>query len=58
MNRTAALEWLIKVWHNYSSAKILFDVNHYTDTIAIELHYAIEKSFKTFLAYENKNPRS
>lgn len=50
---------MVKVWHNYSSAKILFDANHYTDTIAVELHYAIEKSLKTFLAYENsKIPRT
>ena len=53
MNRTAAQEWMEKVWHNYSSAKILFDANHYTDTIAVELHYAIEKSLKAFLAYRN-----
>ena len=25
MNSTAAKEWLVKAWHNYSSAKILFD---------------------------------
>ena len=25
MNSTAAAEWLIKVWHNYSAAYVLFE---------------------------------
>ena len=54
MNETSAKEWFIKAWHNLSTAKILYDADHYTDIIAVELHYSVEKSLKAFLAYENK----
>jgi len=54
MNKTSATEWLEKAWHNLSGAKVLYDVNHYTDITAVELHYAVEKILKSFLAYENK----
>ena len=54
MNEASAKQWLEKSWHNLSGAKIFYDVNHYTDVIAVELHYSIEKSLKAFLAYENK----
>jgi len=43
-----------KAWHNLSGAKVLYDVNHYCDVTAVELHYAVEKILKSFLAYENK----
>jgi HEPN domain-containing protein len=59
MNKTSAIEWLEKSWHNLSGAKIFYDVKHYTDVTAVELHYSIEKSLKAFLAYENKKiPKS
>ena len=54
MNETSAKEWFVKAWHNLSTAKILYDVDHYTDIIAVELHYCVEKSLKAFLAYENR----
>ena len=54
MNKVSAKEWLKKVYHDLKSAQILYEANHYTDSIGVDLHYAIEKSFKTFLAYENK----
>jgi len=54
MNKQAAKEWLIKAWHNLSTAQLLYKVEHYTDIIAVELHYAVEKILKSFLAYENK----
>ena len=54
MNKTAAKEWLNKAWHHFSSGKILYKANHYTDTISIDLHYAVEVTLKSFLAYENK----
>lgn len=54
MNETAAKEWLTKAWHHYSSAKLLFKANHYSDIIAVELHYSIEIILKAILAYENK----
>ncbi|OHE02720.1 MAG: hypothetical protein A2W82_02290 [Sulfurimonas sp. RIFCSPLOWO2_12_36_12] len=54
MNETAAREWLTKAWHHYSSGKLLYEANHYTDVISVDLHYAIEVILKSFLAYENK----
>ncbi len=54
MNKNAAKEWLIKSWHNLSSTKILLNANHYTDVIAVDLHYSLEKTLKAFSAYENK----
>jgi HEPN domain-containing protein len=53
MNVTSAKDWLIKSWHHYSSAKILFDAHHFTDCIAVDLHYSIEISLKAILAYRN-----
>jgi len=32
-NKTYAKEWLEKAYHDLSSATILFNSNHYTDTI-------------------------
>ena len=43
MNKTSAKEWLVKVWHDLSSANILFEAEHYTDSIGVDLHYALEK---------------
>ena len=54
MNKQAAVEWLNKAWHHLSSGKLLYEANHYTDVIGIDLHYAIEVTLKAFLAYENK----
>ncbi|DAB38212.1 MAG: hypothetical protein A2552_05810 [Sulfuricurvum sp. RIFOXYD2_FULL_44_160] len=54
MNETSANEWLTKAWHHLSSAQVLYKVEHYTDVIAIDLHYAVEIMLKAFLAYENK----
>lgn len=54
MNEPAAKEWLTKAWHHFSSGKILYEANHYTDVIAIDFHYAVEVTLKSFLAYENK----
>ena len=54
MNKTAASEWLNKAWHHFSSGRILYNANHYTDTIGIDLHYSVEIMLKSILAYENK----
>lgn len=54
MNETAAKNWLRKSWHHLSSAQLLFNANHYTDTIAIEIHYSVEITLKSFLAYQDK----
>jgi len=53
MNKLSAIEWLRKSYHDLKSAQILYEANHYTDSIGVDLHYAIEKSFKAFLAYDN-----
>lgn len=53
-NKTLAIEWLRKAYHNLSSAHILYDAEHFTDTIGCDLQQAIEKMLKSFLAYENK----
>ena len=54
MNETSAKEWLTKAWHHLGSANILYQANYYTDTIAVDLHYAVEIMLKSFLAYQNK----
>ena len=54
MNKTATKEWLTKAWHNLSTARLLYEVNHYTDIIAVDIHYAVEKSLKSFLASTNQ----
>jgi len=53
MNKTAALEWLNKAWHHFSSGRVLYNANHYTDTIGIDFHYSVEIMLKSLLAYEN-----
>jgi len=53
MNSTAAGEWLKKAYHDLTSARILYEAHHFTDSIGVDLHYAIEKSFKALLAWEN-----
>jgi HEPN domain-containing protein len=54
MNVQASREWLIKSWHNLSTAQLLYGVNHYTDIIAVNLHYSCEKTLKSILAYQNR----
>ena len=54
-NRTYALEWIRKSYHDLDSAKILFVSGHFTDTIGYILHQSIEKIFKSILAYKNKS---
>ncbi len=53
-NEILAKEWLTKAWHDLSSARILFDVDHFTDSIAIDLQQAIEKTLKSIMAYNNE----
>ena len=54
MNKNSAMAWIVKAWHNLSGAELFYKANHYTDVTAVELHYAVEKLLKSFLAYENK----
>jgi len=53
-NLKYAKEWLNKSWHHLSSAILLYKAEHYTDIIAIELHYSVEITLKSFLAYDNR----
>ena len=55
MNKTLAIEWLNKAYHHIGSAKILFNAKHFTDVIGIDIHYGVEVTLKSILAYENKN---
>ncbi|MBA7542517.1 hypothetical protein ES705_34840 [subsurface metagenome] len=58
-NRKYAIEWIDFARRNLDTAKLLFQENHYTDIIAIEIHQTIEKSFKAVLAYNGiKLPRT
>jgi len=54
MNEISAKEWLTKAWHHLSSALLLHKAEHYTDVIAVDLHYCAEIALKSFLAYQNK----
>ena len=54
MNKTASLEWLRIAFHDLMSAQILYDADHYTDSIGSDLQQSIEKILKSLLAFENK----
>lgn len=52
-NKPHAIEWVEKAYHDLDSAKILYEADHFTDTIGYILHQSIEKLYKSCLAYEN-----
>lgn len=54
-NKTYANEWLEKAYHDLDSANILLVSGHYTDTIGYLYHQALEKMFKSLIAYQNKS---
>ena len=54
MNKTASKEWLIISFHDLKSAEILYNANHYTDSIGSDLQQCIEKSMKAIIAYKNQ----
>jgi len=54
MNKQAASEWLTIAYHDLKSAQILYDAEHYTDSIGSDLQQSIEKILKSTLAFENK----
>ena len=54
MNKSSAIEWLTIAYHDLKSAQILFDANHYTDSIGCDLQQALEKILKSILAYRNQ----
>jgi HEPN domain-containing protein len=51
-NQTYALEWLELAGRNLKTAELLYQQNHFSDIIAIEIHQTIEKTFKAVLAYK------
>ena len=53
-NKPYALEWLQFSYRNLATALHLFEVNHYTDIIVVDLQQALEKMLKALLANENK----
>ena len=53
-NKRSAKEWLIVAKHDLSSAKVLYEDDHYTDTIGMLLQQSLEKMLKSVLAYNNK----
>lgn len=50
-NRTYAQEWLHFARKNLETAGLLIREQHYTDSIAIEIQQAIEKTLKAVYAY-------
>ena len=53
-NKTSAKEWLTIAYHDLKSAKILYEANHFTDSIGNDLQQSLEKILKSILSYENK----
>ena len=53
MNKTASKEWLRIAYHDLKSAQILFEADHYTDSIGNDLQQSLEKILKSILAFQN-----
>lgn len=53
-NKPYATEWLQFAYRSLLTGKHLFEVNHYTDIIVVDLQQAIEKMLKAILANENR----
>jgi HEPN domain-containing protein len=45
-NRTYAIEWYELAYRNLETARVLIREKHFTDSIALEIQQALEKSFK------------
>jgi HEPN domain-containing protein len=56
-NKESAAQWLVKAYHDLSSAQVLYDADHYTDTIGYDVQQALEKALKSFLAHGNEPVR-
>ncbi len=50
-NKTYALEWMNLAYKNLETARLLIAEKHFPDSIAIEIHQSIEKSFKAIYAF-------
>jgi HEPN domain-containing protein len=53
-NKTYAIEWLRKAYHDLDSANVLFISGHYTDTIGYIYHQSIKKIYKSIIAFRNE----
>lgn len=53
-NQPYAIEWLQFAYRSLVTGKHLFEVDHYTDIIVVDLQQAIEKMLKAILANENR----
>lgn len=52
-NKPSAKEWLSHAYHDLNGAILMYEAEHYTDTISYVIHQAIEKTLKSLLAYDN-----
>ena len=58
-NKVYAKEWIEFAYKNLITANKLYEIDHFTDIIGIELQQALEKLLKALLAFENKKiPKS
>ena len=53
-NRQNAGEWLTIAKHDLTAAGVLFENDHFTDTIGYMLQQALEKMLKSVAAYHNQ----
>ena len=53
-NKAYALEWMQKALHDLEGVRLLYESNHYTDTVGYVLHQSLEKILKAMSAYRNK----
>lgn len=53
-NKKSAEEWLEKSYHDLKGALILYEANHYTDTIGYITQQSLEKMLKSILACDNR----
>ena len=53
VNKTSAKEWLKHSYHDLNGSKLLYDADHFTDTISYVVHQSLEKSLKSILAFNN-----
>lgn len=54
VNKKYACEWMQKAHHDLEGARLLYEADHYTDTIAYILHQSLEKILKAITAYQNE----
>ena len=53
-NRPYAKEWLIFAYKNFLTAQKLYELDHFTDIIGVELQQSLEKMLKALMAFHNK----